>query len=609
MSGRSKGLILIWIIFGLMAASIAYLMRDNASIGDQVLPMGNDSFYHARRMIDTATGPGFYEFDERMHVPEGSWVTWPWAYDFLAGKALAVALFVNPTLQPMVFLGWIPVLWVFLNAALFLAIAARLELRLELIACAGLAFGLSAAIQGLHGFAIIDHHFIELSFVLAATLALMRWLGDPDSRRDGAILGVVLGLAPAFHTGAFILQLPVLITLFILWLRDEAPPAAATRSMAVALLITTLLILLPSGPFRDLQFSMTTLSWFHGYVAVCTAIAASLMAWKPISGRQFTILAAVSAALGVPLVSSILLGSNFLSGKLLMFDRITEVRSPVADLLIPAAWPSIFSLYSWLFLLLPFLIVFFAWQLIRKADPVKSAFYVSGIFGLIMLSLQQRLLYFGLAALILGSILLVAQLEHFKFKRAVVGLIALVGIAISVQPQLRGQLFAQQSPGFSRDYEMTYSMYAPLAEACDKEPGLMIAGNNDGHPIRFHTECSVLANNFILTPLQEAKTAELLGLLDMQPAEFLANAPAETRYVFLRLDGLYVFKGNRVGIRNVEALRKINSKLFMQLAEAKAPVPGFELLAQMRVNDARDLPIAQLYRVSPGAAAADKPIE
>ena len=89
----------------------------------------------------------------------------------------------------------------------------------------------------------------------------------------------------------------------------------------------------------------------------------------------------------------------------------------------------------------------------------------------------------------------------------------------------------------------------------------------------------------------------------MTPAAFLDNAPRGTRYLFLRLDGLYVFERGRVGIRSVEALRDINPALFMRLAEAKAPVPGFELLAQMRVNDARDLPIAQLYRVTPTSGA------
>ncbi|MEO1595791.1 MAG: hypothetical protein AAFS02_11170 [Pseudomonadota bacterium] len=584
---------------GLVALWLATLMRDSAQVGEAFVPMGNDSFYHARRMIDVAEGRGLTQFDDRMHVPEGSWITWPWAYDWLGGQVLSAARLVDAEAQPMAVLGWIPVVWVLVNVALFTALAARARLRIELVACAALAFALSGALQALHGFGIIDHHFIELSFVLASALALMRWLDAPEQSARAATAGAVLGAAVAFHTGAFVLQVPALIALGVVWLRGDMPPSRQARVFAATLVGVTLLVLLPSAPFRDLQFSLTTLSAFHGYVALCTATMTVLMAGKPFDRRRLALVAGCAALLGVPLVGGLLLGGAFLGGELLLFDRISEVRSPIADLFIAGARPGVFSLYSYLILLVPVALVWCLWTLTRRTPPSQIAFAAWALFGLSLMLLQQRLVYFGLAAMVIVSVLMLQQLGT-RLPRAGTAVATLIVVAISVQPQLRGQLFADQPAGLRRGYEMSYALFAPLAEACANQPGVVIAGNNDGHPVRYHTDCSVLANNFVLTPQHEGKLAQLAALTSLSPEAFLAQAPEGTRYVLTEIEGLYVFQGGRVGLRDIDTVRRINPALFMALAEARAPITGFELVAEVRFNmagDPRGLPVAQLYRI------------
>jgi asparagine N-glycosylation enzyme membrane subunit Stt3 len=76
------GTIAIWLLATLIAVFFALLETDSA-LSDQWLPRANDSFYHARRILDAAVGArGFYQFDERLHYPTAP-IPWPWAYDYL----------------------------------------------------------------------------------------------------------------------------------------------------------------------------------------------------------------------------------------------------------------------------------------------------------------------------------------------------------------------------------------------------------------------------------------------------------------------------------------------------------------------------------------------
>src|SRR3954463_5125764 len=192
----------------------------SATLVDGVfLPADHDSFYHARRIIDAIGAPlRLYQFDARIHAPEGSWVTWPWAYDTLMAFAAGAVMSVTHTGDPMSVLAFIAPLWTFVNAALFLGVAARLELSLPARALALLFFATSPLTQSLHRVGMVDHHYVEYTFVLATLFFGLTWLRNPSIRRHAAAFGAVLGAAPAFHNGLFALQVPILATLACLWL-------------------------------------------------------------------------------------------------------------------------------------------------------------------------------------------------------------------------------------------------------------------------------------------------------------------------------------------------------------------------------------------------------
>ena len=168
--------------------------------------LGHDSFYHALRILNAMDSPrGFYQFDKNIHAPEGSWLTWPWGYDYFMAKFVQVWQFFSPATDSMEIITHTAIYWIFINSALLLGITVVLTLPTSLATLVMLAFALSPLTQSLHGVGIIDHHSVEYTFVLATVLAGLAWLKQPASLARACALGITLGLAPAFHTGLFIL--------------------------------------------------------------------------------------------------------------------------------------------------------------------------------------------------------------------------------------------------------------------------------------------------------------------------------------------------------------------------------------------------------------------
>src|SRR6185369_6736741 len=73
---------LLWMVGAALLTAFTMQTLSAAWTDGHYIPAHNDAFYHARRILDAVmTGQPIAQFDARMHVPEGSWVTWPWCYD------------------------------------------------------------------------------------------------------------------------------------------------------------------------------------------------------------------------------------------------------------------------------------------------------------------------------------------------------------------------------------------------------------------------------------------------------------------------------------------------------------------------------------------------
>ena len=570
--------IFMWLLATIIGVFLSMLVIDAAFFEGDYIPMGNDSFYHARRMLDTAVGErGFYQFDDRTHVPDGSWIPWPWAYDYLMGQAAWLAQWLRPSTDPMAFLSYVPVAWLAVNAALFLAAAGQAGLTLANRAMAMLAFSLAPFVQLMHMVGKVDHHFIEFTFVLLVTWLGLRLFSAKQDRAAALGLGLALGFAPGFHNGLFILQIPVLVSVGLLWLRGERLARQDLHALAVSLMAATVIIVLPSGPFQQGMFEFGLLSWFHLYVAACTAIVLTFVGWRSFDKKSLLTLIGVCLLLALPLLGQLLHGAAFLSRDISILDGVLEAMSPYTLFFDQFGPLRTVAHYSWLLLLAPILLVYYLWCAARRSPPRDLFFAVMAVFGLAFLMAQFRFNYFGLFSLIVGFLLVAQRLAdryHWQEGLLTVGLLA--GILIAYQPPLRQHLFAVYALGAAPIYERARPLFLDLADRCEQAPGVILANANDGNYLLFHTECSVISNNFRLTSDDELKIAQIDEMMRLSPEELRAYQP-DVKYLLLRVND-FIIEGDR-GIeidRSVPLVRLL-------LSNSELP-DGFELIQSIRLE-------------------------
>ena len=587
-----------WLAASLIAMFMALQLDSAAFVDGRYIPVGNDSFYHARRILDAAIGErGFYQFDEMMHVPEGSWINWPWAYDYLMARALVIAMWIRPSVDPMAFLARVPVAWLLVNMGLLTMIGRQVRLGAPLTAVLLLGFALLPLNQTLHGIGIIDHHFIELTFVLATLWSGLRFFSNGNRRADAVVLGIFLGIAPAFHNGLFILQIPVLACVSVQWPRRKLPKIRELGWLAGTLVACTLLVALPSIPFQVMQFEFWTLSWFHLYVASCSAICLVFFGWKSFTLPNVGILMAIAAVMILPMFAKLLSGAAFLAGDMTLIEQITEVKSPLARLREPGGLQWVTSYYSWFIFLAPLLIVFFTVRAWRNADSPGVFLSVFVVFGVLLMLTQYRLHPFGAWALLLGSLLITEELRtRYGISQLATSAASLLVLAIAFQPPLKNLLFYKFPPGLTTDYAATRTLFPSLAEECVQESGAVLSYNDDGHYIRFHTDCSVITNNFLLTPFHEKKILEADRLLQMTPEQMLRSAP-HVKYVFVRMYEIFEPGPNGIQPTPISAVAARNAPLFAALTFSPELPENYRLIDEVRVQDDRDFAYARVFQI------------
>jgi hypothetical protein len=595
-------LILIWLFAGTAGVFMAMNAVGGSFTGVEYLPVGNDSFYHARRILDAVADPSaFFEFDQRIHVPEGSWVPWPWLYDFMMAKIVVAVMFITGRQDPMPILAHIPVFWVYVNVLLMMLITRQLGFGYLSVLLAALGIALLPLMQALHATGMIDHHYVELTFILLVTLGGLRWFADPSSTARAVFLGFVLGIASGFHNAMFILQVPILAAYLLCWMREMPWPRRGTAGFSVALIFGTLLVLLGSEPFWAGMFAYYYLSFFHLYIAVCTSVLMLCSAGSPFSKRRLAVIGGMAVLMAAPLIGEAVSMGAFLSKDIARFDVIIETEAPLTAVLRnPEAF--LIDYYTLLLIITPILFVAFAVAAFRSRQRQFILFSVTGVFCLVLFFLQMRLMYFGIGFLVLGPLLIARWWSGRTGDWSLWlggAVVAFYGIAYAGPVINRMQL--NWPIGLDPQYGLVREAMPYLREACAQDPGLVLAYNDLGHYIRYHTDCSVIANNFLLTRQHQEKIRELDDLLSLD-LEALIQRRGDIEYLLFSLPKLLLTRSDgSVVLMSRQDMEVINAPwplMTKVLLDDDYGNDRLKLLFQKRVTvDGDDIALVKLLRV------------
>jgi hypothetical protein len=151
------------------------------------------------------------------------------------------------------------------------------------------------------------------------------------------------------------------------------------------------------------------------------------------------------------------------------------------------------------------------------------------------------------------------------------------------------------SLGGSNAYESVRTAFPELRKLCAERPGIVLGDIHTGHWVRYHSQCSVIANVFLLTPLQAAKVEENSRLLALTPAELLSAKP-EVRYVFAHHSVLVTRDEKNVESPNLEELRQRMQPMERELLGPGANIPPqFKLRWEVQTGDGQIY--ARLYEI------------
>jgi len=258
------------------------------------------------------------------------------------------------------------------------------------------------------------------------------------------------------------------------------------------------------------------------------------------------------------------------------------------------------DLYSFFVVLWPATVVLCAWQAWRERDAARGYFWLASLAGLLMLASMVRMHVFGTFALLLPWLVwLQRRLAVTKLPPAVTrGAWALAGLAAvgSALPSFSTMKIAGDDPY----YALTHEVYAPLAELCRRDPGVVLASPDDANYVRYHTDCPVIANNFLLTPQHEAKIREVRGLMTLSPRQLAATAP-QVRYVFVHRMSLFTLSGGRMRFLPGGDPGNPDPPLVRDLIDAspQSLPPRFVLVKELAFERPAHVPYARLFAIRP----------
>jgi hypothetical protein len=575
---------LLWLAGSMIAVFAALTMLSGGYSNGEFLPSNADAFYHARRILDSVfSGSPVIQFDDRIHAPEGSWLTWPWGFDTILTSITRLFGPYTSEAQANRVLMNIPPVAASIAVGLVVIIARQMALPFFLTVLFVVSFSALPLVFMLFAVGNVDHHFAELLWALG-TLSAGTWFFRANRLSYGAgiTLGVVLGSALAIHNSLFILQIPIAVALGLFWLRGiPLPHRFQVIAFGAALLTTTLLVCLPSEPWQRGFFEFYTLSWFHFYICACVAAFSILLVMIGRSTRNLVIVLLGATAAMLPIVGSLSLAGEFVSGQLDSIRDIVEASSPYV-LYREFGGSTTTGFISWLLWLTAPMLLLNVWWIYRSRDPVLQFVAISSAMALALMQFQFRFSVFAAVPMLLTPILAVRLLGESRPELRRMALAACCALFVVAFYPTVATWQSRYTLGGNAAYANLRSIFPVLKESCARHPGIVLGDLDTGHWVRYHSQCSVIADVFLLTPQHAAKAVESGRLLAQSPAELLTAKP-EVRYVFAHHSATVTRDKSGVETPNLDEVRLRMQRVERDLLGPETNIPPqFKRLWEVR---------------------------
>lgn len=551
-----RSTIVIWIIAILIGVGLAMTRIPSVFVDGDVHPLGNDAFYHASRMLDVAEDPSStHSFDQNLHWPEGHWITWPWAYDYLGGViARALSSDRSGAARIMVFY---PLLWL-IGSITLVGLIAREILRPGMAAICMFAYAAAPLTLFLFSVGALDHHSSEHFWFLMSMYLTGIWLKFPDSRKIPIALGIVLAASTAFHNSLFLLQIPVLAALFIArFSKHTLPSTRQSILFGFSLLATQLLVLLPSHFFITFEYVLYFHSWFHLHVALLTSVGVfALCCRRDLIMWSMLFLAAL---LALPTSTQVMYGMNYIQSDIPLFDALQETKPMFGGSMSLRQINFFFTSLVWLLPINVGYAVFLLFK--RRAQNMTLVVLVTSLFGFAVMLAHFRFQYFGYLFLVIIPLLMIQQLLPKGRKILVAGALVIGTYMFSL-----GIYVIPAQLGDSPRYAWGLPLIQTAQLQCEKHPGLLLVDPNWGSLLRYRTNCPILTNNFVLTPKEVDYVELTIKLLQQTPGQLRVLAP-DVRYIIVSEVDLYPLSASLLsddvfdGFEVVEELRDFAGKV------------------------------------------------
>ena len=252
----------------------------------------------------------------------------------------------------------------------------------------------------------------------------------------------------------------------------------------------------------------------------------------------------------IPVVESLLHGTSFLTARLPGFEQLNETRSLFAYLfsgnykLINV----VYEYYSGLIYAVPFVLILLIRQVRLTPRPQLVYALCAFVLGAILLFLQTRFAYHASYVLLLPILLLFQQYAaEIRYSR-VLAIVALV--AFYAGPVTK--LAVPQSPGGEPGYRNLLPFFDLVAKQCASQPGVLLAHPDEGHYLRYHTDCKILASNMLASERDFEYRALAFEMLGMSVPD-LVQKYDWVDYIYVRLE---VGQGDNVNRNYLRALNK-----------------------------------------------------